>query len=171
MKPSVLLLSEETLKDKTIVNNNVDSKYLQQAIWTVQEEQIHPLLGTTLYKRLLTGVKDKNLKDEEKELLDDYIANVMVFYCLSELPTILAYKFTNKNIVIQDSENAEAATMAQLAALSSKYKNKAEFFSERMKRFVLQKVAEDKLMEYCIHDGKADSLIPTKKSYSCSFVL
>lgn len=171
MKPSVLFISEETLKERTVVNNNVDSKFLQQCIWTVQEEQLHPLLGTGLYKRLQEGITATNLTDDEKELLNDYVTNVMLFYVLAELPTVLGFKFYNKNILKQTSENVESASMSDLAYLINHYKSKAEFFSERMKRYVLQKFSEGKFQQYLNQDAKADTILPKRQTYSCGIVL
>ncbi|RYZ88756.1 MAG: hypothetical protein EOP04_08585 [Proteobacteria bacterium] len=171
MKPAVLFLSEETLKEKTVVNNNVDTKYLQQAIWTVQEEQIHPALGSALYRRLMDAIEKKTLTEVEKQLLDDYITNAMVFFVMAELPLVLQYKFFNRNVAKQNIESAETASMSDIAYVINKYKSKAEFFVERMKRFLLQKNTEGLLLEYVQHDSKTDSLKAQRRSYRCPFVL
>ena len=149
-KPKVYLLSEETLKDRTILNANVDTKFINQTIWDCQETHVQELVGTDLYVRLLTGVDQNNLTSDESELLDDYLTNVMLFRVLSEIPMVLSYKFLNKGVLKKTAENAESASMSELADIMKHYQNKAEFYEQRTIKYLQETILNDqtKFTEY-----------------------
>src|SRR5687768_5388147 len=99
MRPTVLFISEQTVKDRSVINDAVDGKMLKQVILGVQEEKIHPLLGTALYNRIIEGITGADLTANETTLLEDYLHNVMLYYVVAEMPMVLGYKFYNKNVL------------------------------------------------------------------------
>jgi hypothetical protein len=68
----VLLLSEQRLKEDSLVNNNVDSMYIFPAIQTAQEIGLQPILGTKLYNKLLAVVENGG-EDKYFFLIDNYV--------------------------------------------------------------------------------------------------
>jgi hypothetical protein len=169
MKPAALLLSEETLRERTVVSNEVDTKYLQQVITDCQETHVQELIGTPLYKRLVAGVDAGDLSNDEKELLDDYITNVLMFYVLSELPMALSYKFTNKSLLKKTAENAESASMSDIERVMKYYMNKAEFHAQRTIKYLCEKTESGSLFPQYTEYTK--DLKPKRKGYKCAFVL
>jgi Fe-S oxidoreductase len=79
----VILLSEATLKQRSILQDNVDMKVVSPAILDVQEEYILPILGTSLYNDLLEQVKTNTLTPDYRTLLDDYISREEIWACTS----------------------------------------------------------------------------------------
>jgi hypothetical protein len=171
MKPNVYLLSEETLKQRTVVSDNLDTKLLQQVIWDCQESTLQTLIGTPLYNRLIAGVIANTLTVDEQELLNDYLTNVMVFLVLSELPMVLGYKFYNKNILKKTAENAEAASMTELVELMKYYKNKSEFYQERAIKYILRRYNDDSVFTEYLDTTESDHIVPKKSGYKSTIVL
>jgi hypothetical protein len=169
MKPNAHFISEETLKATTAVSDEIDSKFLNQAIWTSQVENIQPILGSTLYKRLVAGIVADDLTEKEIELLRDYITPVHCFYVMSELAMILPFKFTNKNVLKKTAEGADAISMSEIAELQSYYKNKAEFFEQRAINWIVAERVEDASVfpEY----AECEDMSAKKTGYRCSIVL
>lgn len=167
MAATAYFLSEETLKSKTVVSENLDTKILNQTIWLVQEERIQQAIGTDLYNRLQAGIIASDLTADETTLLNNYITNVMVFYVMAELPMVLGFKFYNKNILKKSADNAEAATMTELADIMSYYQNKAEFFEARLIKYLQDTASNTVFPEYF----ECTDLLPKKKAYKCSIVL
>jgi hypothetical protein len=170
MKPTVYLLSEDTLRERTVVSANVDTKFINAAIWDVQESQIQELLGTKLYKRLCEGVDLNNLTADEKTLLDDYVTNVLMFLVLAELPMILGYKFYNKNVLKKTAENAETASMSELVDLINFYKNKAEFYEQRTIRYLCETIKADKT-KFTQYQESEQDVKAKKRGYRCAINL
>ena len=55
------LISEKTLKENSVINNNVDGMYILPAIEFAQDAGLQPLLGTVLYEKLMDLVADGSI--------------------------------------------------------------------------------------------------------------
>jgi hypothetical protein len=167
MKPVAYFLSEATLKERTVVSNNVDTKLLNQTIWDCQEQYIQPMLGDALYTRLVTGIDAEDLTAQEEALINDYITNALIFYVMAELPMVLGYKFYNKNILKKTAEGSESLSMSEIADLMKYYKNKAEFYAQRAIKYLEENASETLFSQY--YDS--EDIMPESSGYKCAFVL
>ena len=66
----VLIISENYLRSNFMISDNVQTKFIIPAIETAQEIGFQTIVGSCLYKRLLQGIADNNLNDNEIELLN-----------------------------------------------------------------------------------------------------
>ena len=64
----VLLISENYLRSAFMISDNVQTKFILPSIQNAQEMEFQTVVGNCLYKRLLEGVAENNLNDNEKEL-------------------------------------------------------------------------------------------------------
>ena len=90
------LISHAYLKDKSIIDDNVDMKKLNPTIEDVQLLKIKPLLGSDLYDLIVTEASGGTLTIDNKLLLDEYILRIMTNYIVSWSTDILKYRFMNK---------------------------------------------------------------------------
>lgn len=134
---NVLFLSENILKQYSVLQDNVDMKVVTPVIREVQEYYIHPILGTSLYKDLLTKVANNSLNVDEKTLLDDYVIPCMIQYCKYELPMAMNYKYFNKSVGVQNAENMNPATLDEIRAIEDRARNKAEWYAERLTKYLM----------------------------------
>lgn len=72
------LIDLDTLKKRSFVNSNVENSVLNRVLEVVQDVMLLPILGTSFFNRLVTGVKDNNLTVDETDLLNDYIAPYLI---------------------------------------------------------------------------------------------
>ena len=75
---TVLFISEETLKQETIISENVDPKLLVPTIKEAQNIYLLPILGTSLYNQLVTQVSSNTVSAANVTLLDTYITLTLV---------------------------------------------------------------------------------------------
>ena len=61
----VLLISENYLRSAFMISDNVQSKFILQAIKTSQEIYFQSIVGTCLYNILLDGVRNNTLNNSE----------------------------------------------------------------------------------------------------------
>ena len=106
----IYLLSEQTLKNNSILQDNVDMKVIMPTIYDVQNFYILPILGTSLYNDVLDKVANNTLTASYTTLLDDYITPTMIWYCRYELPMNMNYKYFNKSVGVQNSDNMNPAS-------------------------------------------------------------
>lgn len=168
---SVLFISEQTLKDRSIINDNVDMKIVRFAIETAQDIYIHPVLGTDLYEAIQAGITGNSLTTAETTLLDTYIRNTLIFYTLTELPMPLTYKFYNKSLVKKTSENSELPTMSETIDIMNYYKNRAEWYEDRLVKYLKESQRTNIFPEYTLWSSRIDAIRPKRYSYTTSIYL
>ena len=76
----VIFISETRLRQFTDMNNNLSSELIKNAIREAQDIQIQRILGTKLYNRLIAGVDAADLTTNETALLNNYIADALIYW-------------------------------------------------------------------------------------------
>lgn len=128
----VYLISEDTLKTETILNDNVSAEYFSSAIETAQEIYLQQLIGTSLLNDLCEKVRDDKLTADDKELLDDYITPFLKFKVLCEVTLPIAFKYRNAGVVQTNNEYTYNTTMKDAQQLATYYDQRANFFAIRL---------------------------------------
>lgn len=93
----ILLISIKTLKERYLVDDNLEDKYIIPNIQKGQDFIIKPLLGKTLYDNIIDQIINGTTSSETQELLEK-IEPILAYYVMSEIFYITAYKFKNKGI-------------------------------------------------------------------------
>jgi len=110
-----LLISQNYLKEKGIIDNNVDFTKLTHVIETVQDIFIQNALGTDLYNQIKTqSTPPTTLTAANATLLNDYILKIMVLYIQCKAPVAVQYRFMNKGIMQVSADNATPFSMRNL---------------------------------------------------------
>jgi len=161
------LISHAYLKDKSIIDDNVDMKKLNPTIEDVQLLKIKPLLGTNLYDLIVTQASTATLSANNKILLDEHILRIMTNYIVSESTDILKYRFMNKGVFSKSPENAQNTDLKELQYLSDKYKNIAESYADSMVHYI--KSDTSKYPTYLTNSG-IDKVKP-RGAYDCDIYL
>jgi hypothetical protein len=171
MSKNVLLMSVSILKDRTAVHSNIDDKLLYPEIKTAQDMYIHPLLGTALYSKLISDISGLGPVGAYKTLLDDYILDCLYNYVLSQLPIALPFQFWNKGVLRKQGENTDTPTMSELIDISNFYKDRAEWYGERLVRYLKSTSTSSVLPEYLSPGDTLDTIIPDNTVFTCSIFL
>lgn len=172
MSVNYLLMSDEMIKERSIVHGNTDAKLIYPDIKVAQDMYILPILGTALYEKLQAAVSAgvwTGLADY-KVLLDNYIVDALMYYTMSELPFSLNYQFWNKGIVKKLGENTETPSMSELVDISNKYKDRAQWYANRLRQYLRQN-ANEKFPEYLNPGNGIDTISPEGKAYSIPIYL
>jgi len=166
----VLFLSESTLKAESILQDNVDMKVVTPTIYDVQNYYILPILGTTLYNELVAQVLAGSLNGANKTLMDTYIQPAMIWYTRLELPMNMNYKYFNKSVGVQNADNMNPASLDEIRAIEDRARNKAEFYAERLTKFLLSNptIYPSYLTQT---DPNIDTLYPKRTNYTSGMVL
>jgi hypothetical protein len=75
------LIDTNSLKKIALINENVEDTIVRVIIQRVQRGVLRPILGTSLYKRLLQGVTNNDFNADESELMNDYIVPLLGVAC------------------------------------------------------------------------------------------
>lgn len=165
MSVNTLLISEQMIKDRTSIHGNIDPKLLFPHIKVAQDMYIVPVLGTALFEKLLTDIAAAGPTGDYKILLDTYIVDTLMWYVLADLPITLSFQFWNKGVVRKQGVDTEMPSMTELIDLGNHYKNRAEYYSNRL-RLYLRQNAPTKFPEYLNPGNGVDTVVPENKSFS-----
>lgn len=164
-----LLISDVTVKERTSIHGDIDPKLIYPDLKVSQDMYVMPILGSTLFYKLQDLIADGTITDTDnadyKNLIDLYITDSLIYHALSELPITISYQFWNKGVVRKVGDNTELPTMSELIDLSNKYKDRAEFYDNRLRLYLIQN-ANTKFREYISLINGIDTVIPDQKSFT-----
>jgi hypothetical protein len=132
----VYFVSVTYLKDNTPLNENLDDKLLKSSIKEAQEIYIRDVIGSGIYDELQDQAYNGTLTSDNTTLLDSYIAPCLKYYTLTESMLPMTFKFMNKSVASRNSENATAITPQELSLIEQRYRDKAEYYAERLRDFL-----------------------------------
>lgn len=164
---NILLISEKTIKENSLVSNNVDGKYIQNAIRTAQDLSLLPIIGQKLFERLCDGVANDNLNELETELISTYIQPVLINAVMSDLVLQLSYKFRNLGTVQTVDTNVIIPSLNDLEYIRNDYSMKCAFYQNRLSDFLEDNCTKFKQYTDC----GCNSLKSNKYAFKNPFVL
>lgn len=134
----VLLISEETLKTYSLVNDNVDGKYILPAIQTAQDIDLETLIGKALLDKLCKLVETGEIvsNSKYKTLLDDYITPYLVWQVMSNLQLGINYKLSNSGVITNDDERKSRLEYRNNQLLQEQYKHYADSYAIKLKDYL-----------------------------------
>lgn len=169
-----LLISDVMIKERTAIHGNIDPKLIYPDIKVAQDMYILPLLGSALYFKLqdliTSDATGATWPAAYKTLVDVYIIDPLIYYTLSELPTTISYQFWNKGVMRKQGLDTDLPSMSDLIDLSNKYRNRAEFYGNRLKRYLIQN-ANDSFPEYNNPGNGVDTINPDQKAFTIGIYL
>ena len=164
---NILLISEKTIKENSLVSNNVDGKYIQNAIRTAQDLSLLPIIGQKLFERLCDGVANNNLNELETELIKTYIQPVLLNAVMADLILQLSFKFRNLGAVQTVDTNVVIPSLTDLEYIRNDYGMKCTFYQNRLSDFL-----EDNCTKFSQYPGcECGKLKANKYAFKNPFVL
>lgn len=133
---TVLLVSEQRMKQWTSLDNNIRIDVLTPSILQAQDIYIQDTLGTAFYSRLKAGVVANDLTTNENAFLKDYVGPTLIQYALYLLLPSLKYKMVEKGILNGTSEETAPTTLDEMKYLRDSALDTAEFYNKRMLEFL-----------------------------------
>lgn len=169
MSKNILFISEQHLKDTSLLSDNVDPKQLLPTLKSAQDMYIHPMLGTKLYKKLQDMIKDNTVSDQYKELLDDYITDCLVWYTMADMPVTLQMKLVNKGVVTRTGDAIQVSSSADLSSLTNHCQTRAKWYAQRAIDYLCANSAS--FPEYVNPGATSDTIHPDSSQYTCGIYL
>lgn len=143
---TTIFIDTQYLRENSIINDNVDAKVLQPIIRMAQSKYIQQTIGTSLYNKMIALVIAAKpslptpvpVTGNYKILLEDYIIPTLVQYAVYESVPFMNFKFRNKSISKQSSDNATPADLTELYYIRDNVLSTAQFYAERMSTYLNQ---------------------------------
>lgn len=161
-------ISEQYIKDNSVINANVDPALLRPTIRDAQETYILPILGTNLYNTLMamvSGAPTVTLTGNYGVLLHDYVQPCLLWYTIAESTIPIAYRITNKDIVRKTSPNSTPGDLNEVLNVKDWAFNKAQLRADRLVKYLMQ-YASTLYSEYNSPGNTIDTVRPRKFVWS-----
>lgn len=136
LQPEILLVDENYIKKYTWLTGSVDTNLLYPAIYLAQDEQAQRYLGTRLLRKLQDDLVASTLTPDYENLLYNYVCRVVCWWSLYEMIPHLYYKTDNGSLVVRITEDTQPITETVLQQYREQAKQKAEYYTERLKNFL-----------------------------------
>lgn len=134
---NILLISEDFIKTNSGLNENVWGSYLTPAIREAQDMRLQSVIGTNLYKSILSQIDTDTLQPQYKTLLDDYIQVFLMYQTISDLVPIIGVKLTNLGVVVSNDEHLTNLTQSERDLVQNYYVERADFYCRRLQEYLL----------------------------------
>lgn len=126
------LIDIATLKKRSYIDSDVNNETLVVTLQRVQDRYLEPVLGTTLYKRLLQGVQDSDLTADEDTLIEDYILKFVAVGCELKASVHNNWKIRNKSVGTASDEHVRANDISQENNLNNELYKDLSFYRNRL---------------------------------------
>ena len=133
----IYLLSEKRLK-ADFLNDNIASELILPSIQTAQDIFLRQTLGDSLLDKICNLVRDNELEEPYKTLLDEYIIIYLEYLTMAELCVPSTFKLGNIGIAQAYDSNINTSIIQNVKYLESYYKQKASFYENRLTTFIQQ---------------------------------
>ena len=165
----VLFIDEQTLKDYSIISDNVDFKQLRPEIITVQDLYIQDIVGSGIYNELKTQIQTNTVSANNQTLLNDYIQPCLMWRVMAESPLALSFKYANKGVVNKTGENSVMPSMPDMDNIIGKYQDRSESYAEKLVNYL---IANDTLYPLYLNPGSGvDTVYPRRRSFTTGFAM
>jgi hypothetical protein len=143
MANKVLLISEDEIKNNSIMEQNTDSKVLGKIISNVQMIQLNPILGDTLYNQIMDEVYTAAtggtaLSDSTKTLLDSYIIPFLTYAVQVDFIVLNNYKISNKGTIKLNDVSGSNIQSSEIEYVKNYYDNYKGIYKKKLIDFLAE---------------------------------
>jgi len=111
---TTILIKQEELTRNTLIGGNVDVDRYLQAIKACQNLLIKPILGATLYDKIVTDYENNSLSGLYLEMFDDYIKEMIIHGSAEIYISQGAYMVSNNGITKTKTESSETISKEEI---------------------------------------------------------
>ena len=111
---TTILIKEEQLTRNTIIGGNVDVDRYLQAIKACQNLYIKPLLGSTLYNKIVADFETSSLSGLYLEMFNDYITEMIIHGSAEIYLGQAAYMVSNSGITKTKTDASETISKEEV---------------------------------------------------------
>lgn len=149
------------LKDNSPILQYVNEDELQVYIRPAQDVYIQKALGTKFYYSLMGKISNTSLNTNEIDLITQYIQPSLVWWTTHEFALYANYKFTNKAISKQNSDNSNPSELNEVNYLTTSLRQKAQYFTDRLTKHLMGETT--KFPEYLEYYTNTFENIPSSR--------
>jgi hypothetical protein len=130
------LISTDYIKNNSLVDFNVDDKFIKISIGDAQDQILEPVIGTTLYEKLLHDTSNSILTSDYQLLIVNKIYPFLLQAVLYKLTMNLIYRLTNSSVVKDSNEVSSAISMEELNVIRQERENAMRYHQDKLIKYL-----------------------------------
>ena len=140
---STFIISEAKIRQFTGININVDTELIKNAIRVAQDVELQKIIGTKLYRSLLSQIDAGSFTDSNYEtLVNDYIQDFLLFAAYYECLEYIYLRERNNGLLTPTGgENSTNVDRGVYDMKRQSVKNKMEYYGERLSNYISEEQA------------------------------
>lgn len=168
MSERALFITEQGLKEYSIVDENLSMDKIRPTILLAQDMYLQPILGTDLFVEISDEIIADDISANNITLLRSYIKPCLVYYIMMELPMAISYKFVNRDLTRNNGEGSNYASLNEIREVTEKNRIKAEFYGQRLVKYLIANSSS-----YPAYSGNStiDKMLPIRDAYTLGLIL
>lgn len=129
---NVLLIDKDTIFKYSQLSGNFDIDKLTPFIKIAQDIEVQGVLGTVLYRKVLTDVKNSTLTGNYLALVEKYVQPLLIHYAMADLLQFHGYEVSNAGIVRNSPENTQLPDKNEIDTIVARQRGIAESYRVRI---------------------------------------
>lgn len=129
---NILFISEETLKNESLINLNTDNRLLTSAIKSAQMENILPIIGSDLFVQIQNQISGNTVSSANQTLLESYIQPALIYYSAAKAIPFIHFQLRNGGVNKLVGDTIQPAELNEIDYLVNSLTNTAEFHAKRL---------------------------------------
>lgn len=144
MVKEIFLTNEQMIRGMSLIDNNVESKYILSALREAQDVGLQEIIGKTLLDKLKSLV-ESGIDDDEniayKELVDE-CQLYLVYKTVANLCLITNVKISNGGLQTTSDENLTTLNLDDTFTYEQHLNDKANFYMRRLQEYLWENRAD-----------------------------
>jgi hypothetical protein len=161
-------ISPQYVKDNSLIDENVDEKYIKNAIQRAQRNKLIYMIGSGLYDEI-AGQLTSSLSASNQTLMNTYVAPLLLNLTLIEVTPYMAYKFSNRNVGTKEATSVTPAEWSRLDDMMKIFERDAENDYQRMRKYLLANISSFPL--YNNAGSAEDTIYPRDDAFDAGIKL
>lgn len=130
---------DEIFLQITSISGTTDYDKISPSVWVAQNTEIKRILGKKLYDKILSDFKNNSLSGVYKEIYDDYVSKILVFFSVGDFIMKNSIMIGNGGNFKHQAANAVVADSKETERLSKYYRDMAADFERQFYEFMQYK--------------------------------
>ena len=128
---NILLVDKTTIYKYTQLSGNVDIDKVTPFVKVAQDIQVQEVLGTKLYRAILTKVQNNTLTGNYLTLVNEYIQPLLIHYAMADFMLFHGYEISNAGILRNTPENTNLPSKEEIDMLVKRQRDIAETYRQK----------------------------------------
>ena len=168
---TVLFISDEYVKEQSIVMQNVEASFFRSSIFEAENIQFQDIICTEMYEKIVHQFEDYQealstgstapittfVEPRFLDLLDDYGQEIILYYTLYHASYSFSTKVTNKGTVNQFSDESSEADRKMVDDMRKRWKNIAENYTMKISKYLMDNLELYPEYKNCVEGESCDT--------------